>query len=170
MPVIAGSAPQASHPATFNRLNRSVTPTVPIQPLPATPFIPRAPAPLARQSVMPMRDATLPLDPIAGGHFMSNDQRLEITIPGSAVNGADVLAAGGQVRLSLRQIAPASGSSAGGSGHVSLGTFLIQVTDAQGRLVGHGTASPAIPPKEASTSSQLWSKRRRWSSADGRSG
>jgi hypothetical protein len=54
-----------------------------------------------------------------------------------------VALAGGRLGLLIREIASASGSSAGGSGHVSLGTFLLQVVDAGGKLATVGLRQPA---------------------------
>jgi RHS repeat-associated protein len=44
--------------------------------------------------------------------------------------------------LRIRQIMPSSGTNAGGSGHYSFGTYLIQVVDASGRLANHGLDLP----------------------------
>jgi hypothetical protein len=82
---------------------------------------------------------------LAAGHattFKGSDGRLEIDVPSGAVTSADVAAAGGYMSLLISQIAPASGSSAGGSGIVSFGTYLVQAVDAQGVLLTHGLRQP----------------------------
>jgi len=89
-----------------------------------------------------MQDAVLPLDPTKPASFVGSDGRLQVEVPTGAVTAADVSAAGGALALQIRQIAPASGSTAGGSGHVSLGTYLLQVVDSTGHLVSHGLRQP----------------------------
>ena len=72
-----------------------------------------------------------------GGRFLSRNGGLEVDVPAEAVTPADVAVAGGSMRLLVRQVEPASGGSAGGSGRDTFGTFLIQVLDSRGRLA-HG--------------------------------
>src|SRR5215471_3520353 len=92
----------------------------------------RLPAPAAVPAVAPgafssprpatavsMRPALVGLDPVAGGHFLGSDGVLEVTAPAGAVTAADVAGAGGGLSLLVRQLLPASGSNAGGSGHYS---------------------------------------------------
>jgi hypothetical protein len=74
------------------------------------------------------------LDPARGGRFTSKNGGLEVDVPAGAVTAADVSAAGGSMRLLVRQVQPASGGSAGGSGRYTFGTYLIQVLDARGHL------------------------------------
>ena len=62
-------------------------------------------------------------------------------VPAGAITAADQ-AAGGALQLAMRQIAPASGSSAGGSGLVSFGGYLVQVVDGNGVLVNQGLRKP----------------------------
>ena len=76
--------------------------------------------------------------PASSTHFVSSDKALTIDVPAGAVTQAETAADGGKTSLLVRQIQPASGSSAGGSGHVSFGTFLVQVIDAHGHLATHG--------------------------------
>lgn len=97
---------------------------------------------LLRSPAMPMQAGTVSIDPTNGAAFVGSDGRLEISVPSAAISSADVAAAGGKVALNIRQIAPASGSNAGGSGHVSFGTFLMQLVDASGQLLSHGLAQP----------------------------
>src|SRR6266536_1037796 len=88
------------------------------------------------------RPATVGLDPAQPAHLTSADSGLDVDVPAGAVTPADVAAAGGKMSLLLRQVVPASGSSAGGSGHVTFGTFLVQVLDAQGHLATQGLRQP----------------------------
>jgi hypothetical protein len=76
-----------------------------------------------------MQPALLNLDPVAPGHFLGSDGRFEIDVPTGSVTSDDLVTAGGQLDLSLRQIAPASGSTGGGNGLYSFGTFLVQTVD-----------------------------------------
>jgi hypothetical protein len=98
---------------------------------------PPQPAPVPAKVLGP-----LALDPATGGRFQSGDGSLEVDVPSGAVTAAEVAAAGGGMSLLVRQVAPASGSSAGGSGRYSFGTFLVQVLDARGNLVQHGLRQP----------------------------
>lgn len=113
----------------------------PLPPAASRPAAPVTPSRI-RSVTVPMKPGIVDLDPLTGAHFMGSDGRLEITVPPSAITDSDVRAAGGKLRLTIRQVAPASGSNAGGSGHISFGTFLIQVTDASGRLASHGLGKP----------------------------
>ena len=90
----------------------------------------------------PMQAGQLALTPAAAATFVGSDGRFEVDAPVGAVTPADVAAAGGAIRLRITQIAPGAGSSAGGSGLVSFGTYLIQVVDAQGVLLTHGLRKP----------------------------
>jgi RHS repeat-associated protein len=90
-----------------------------------------------------MSSATLTLDPNTASQFVGSDGGFQVDVPTGAVTSSDVALAGGRLGLLIRQIAPASGSSAGGSGHVSLGTFLLQVVDAGGKLATVGLRQPA---------------------------
>jgi RHS repeat-associated protein len=89
-----------------------------------------------------MRPATVPLDPSKPAHFASSDSALELDVPAGAVSTADMSAAGGQMSLLVRQVLPASGGSAGGSGHFTFGTFLVQVLDSKGQQAKHGLRQP----------------------------
>ncbi|HLQ15029.1 MAG TPA: fibronectin type III domain-containing protein [Candidatus Eisenbacteria bacterium] len=76
------------------------------------------------------------------GHFLSRDGRLEIDVPAEALSASDVAADGGSTSLAVSQVSPGSGSNAGGSGHFSYGTFLLQAVDAKGKLAKHGLRAP----------------------------
>ena len=89
-----------------------------------------------------MSAATLTLGPISAVHFVGSDGGLQVDVPTGAITSSDIAAAGGRLGLLIRQIAPASGGNAGGSGHVTLGTFLFQVVDAAGRLASVGLGQP----------------------------
>ena len=60
----------------------------------------------------------------------------------AAVTASDESQAGGPLSLQITQIAPASGSSAGGSGLISFGTYLLQLVDVHGKRVPHGLRAP----------------------------
>ncbi len=68
--------------------------------------------------------------------FVGSDGRLELDIPAGAITTADLAAAGGTITLRVTQIAPASGSNAGGE--LSFGVYLLQLVDAHGALLTHG--------------------------------
>jgi RHS repeat-associated protein len=89
-----------------------------------------------------MAAGTVPLLPGQTAHFLGSDGRLEISIPADGVTATDVAAAGGAMNLSIRQIDPESGGNAGGSGHYSFGSFLIQVLNASGGVASQGLRSP----------------------------
>jgi hypothetical protein len=140
-PASALAAGSSGHPNRFDpsRAARSVNH------LPAPPPAPSGPRPPAsgpRIPTVPMEPALVPLDPVLGGHFTGSDGALELTVPGGAVTGADVKAGGGGLSLLVRQVLPASGSNAGGSGHYTFGTWLMQVVDANGRPAARGLRQP----------------------------
>lgn len=86
-----------------------------------------------------MQPGLLPLDPAKDAQFNGSDGRLEVDVPAGAVSADDVKAApGNQIALRLTEIAPPSGSNAGGSGIVSFGTYLAELVDGKGRLLSHG--------------------------------
>ncbi|MDQ6712735.1 MAG: hypothetical protein M3Z28_06040 [Candidatus Dormibacteraeota bacterium] len=78
-----------------------------------------------------MQPGLLKLDPITTSRFQGSDGRLEIEVPAGAVTSTDLAAAGGQLSLSIKQIAPASGGTGGGSGRYSFGIYLIQTINGQ---------------------------------------
>jgi hypothetical protein len=85
---------------------------------------------LPRPVPLPMKPAIVPLDPNLDAQFVGSDGRLEIDLPAGAISATDLGAAGGSLSLSIRQIAPASGSTAGASGRYSFGTYLVQTITA----------------------------------------
>lgn len=97
-------------------------------PVPAgsSPAKPPPPGNLFHSLPMPMKSGLLKLDPLVASQFVGSDGRFEVDVPAGAVTPADMATAGGQLYLALRQVAPASGSSGGGSGMYSFGTFLVQ--------------------------------------------
>jgi RHS repeat-associated protein len=90
-----------------------------------------------------MTPSTIALNRNAPTHFVSNDDRLTVDVPDGALSSDQIAADGGNTSLLVRQILPASGSTAGGSGKYSFGTYLIQVIDATGKLASHGLRQPA---------------------------
>jgi len=85
---------------------------------------------------------SFPLNAGLPSHFLSSDGLLGIDVPAGAVSAADVAADGGTTSLSVQQVLPMSGSSAGGSGLFSFGTYLLRVLDANGNVSTHGLRQP----------------------------
>ena len=143
-PAMAGVAHGRSSPAPnrFDPTSRASS---------VRPALAAAPKPAASRAAVPlhpghrahtMQPATLPLDPSRPGQLTSGDSALELDVPAGAVSARDVAAAGGQMSLLLRQVMPASGASAGGSGHFTFGTFLVQVLDSRGQQAKQGLRQP----------------------------
>ncbi len=136
---------QGNGSGTPNRFNPSTDTTSVSHPATQTgPTAGNPPPPGSFQRSGPpsMQPGLLPLQPGKAAHFLGSDGRLEVNVPSGAITSADMSAASGQVDLKITQIAPASGSNAGGSGHVSFGTYLLQVVDGTGKLVPHGLRQP----------------------------
>ena len=74
------------------------------------------PGKLVHPAPMSMTAGSVTLDPGKPTQFIGSDGRFEVDVPNGAVTPADVAAAGGQLNLSVRQVAPASGGTGGGSG------------------------------------------------------
>lgn len=91
---------------------------------------------------LPMQPATISLSATVPSHFVSNDGSLTVDIPAGAISTDQIGVDGGSASLLVRQILPASGSNAGGSGHFSFGTYMLQVIDAKGQLATHGLSLP----------------------------
>ena len=89
-----------------------------------------------------MGPESFPLSATTPSHFLSRDGRLEIDVPAGAVTASDVAADGGSTSLAVSQISPGSGSNAGGSGHFSFGTYLLQTLDANGNKAKQGLRVP----------------------------
>lgn len=87
---------------------------------------------------MPMKAGSVDLQVNQVTSFVGSDKRLELLIPAGAMTTQDLAQAGGKITLRVTQVAPASGSNAGGSGDISLGTYMIQLLDAHGALLTHG--------------------------------
>jgi RHS repeat-associated protein len=100
------------------------------------------PQPLTHPKLPLMAPGTLVLHAGQAATFLGSDGRLEVDVPASALSATDQTQAGGSLSLLVSQIAPASGSSAGGSGHITLGTYLVQLVDAHGKRVHHGLHAP----------------------------
>jgi hypothetical protein len=103
---------------------------------------PSAPQPLRHPVPPPMQPGSLTLTPGQSALFIGSDGRLEVDVPASAVTSGDQRQAGGTLHLLITQIAPASGSTAGGSGLISFGTYLLQLVDVHGQRVAHGFHAP----------------------------
>jgi RHS repeat-associated protein len=103
---------------------------------------PSPPQHLSHTPPTSMLPGTLDLTPGQAIHFLSSDGRLEVDVPASATTASDLSQAGGKLTVQITQIAPASGSSAGGSGIISFGTYLLQLIDAHGKRVPHGFRAP----------------------------
>ncbi len=154
-----GAAPVASAHATIawqgtpNRVSPATSPVLKKKAPPAgfglgkTANAKAGPPQSLRRSaaLLPMKPADLPLSSATTATtFLSSDKRLEVDVPAGAISASDLAAASGTggLQLKISQIAPASGSSAGGSGLVSFGTYLIQLVNDQGILQTHGLRQP----------------------------
>ncbi len=136
----------ANIPNHFNPAPLSMTPHAAVPAVSPTPTVIPAQQsfrPIARGDRVVAQPALLALSATSGAHFVSSDGTLEIDVPTGAVSAADLRAANGK-KLALRviQTAPGSGSNAGGSGHVSLGSYLLQVVDGKGFLAAQGLRQP----------------------------
>ncbi len=125
----------AQHPNIFDPRTRtnSVTRARPRPAASARPG-PVTPRPFKRDLSTGFAPLRLRLDPVHGGRSVSADGAVEVDVPPGAVTRAEVSAAGGSMTVLVRQVLPASGGSAGGSGRYSFGTFAVQVLDAHGHL------------------------------------
>lgn len=143
-PGTARAATASGHPNRFDP--RSQATSVRPAHLPGTttakPMKVGPPQPARQGAPVPMKPGVVALDPGKGGHLQGSDGVLEISVPAGAVTKSDLSAAGGKLGLVVRQILPPSGSNAGGSGHYSFGTYLIQLVDAHGHLLKHGLRKP----------------------------
>jgi RHS repeat-associated protein len=101
-----------------------------------------SPQPITRPFIPSMQPGTLTLTPGQAATFLGSDGRLEVDVPGTAVTTSDRAAAGGTLTLQITEIAAPAGSSAGGWGVVSLGTYLLQVVDSTGKEAAHGFHAP----------------------------
>lgn len=136
--AIAASTASSASPNKFNPSGSAHS--VNRQP-PGTPKSysgPSHPGQMVKSQRFSMQPALVAISADTGSSFLSSDGRLEVDVPSGAVTTSDVAKDGGKTSLLIRQLLPASGSNAGGSGHYSFGTFLIQVLDANQRLATHG--------------------------------
>jgi hypothetical protein len=143
MPVALAKPMQGSpHHGDPSSGTRSVLHLPPASKLPPlTPLTGRPP--MAKQFIPSMQPGRLKLDPNKATTFVGSDGRLEIDVPAGAVSAADVAAAaGGTLALQVTEIAPPSGSNAGGA-VVSLGSYLVEVVDGLGHRSAHGLRTPA---------------------------
>jgi len=103
-----------------------------------------APQQMKRSLRMPMQPGSITLSATTASSFRGSDGRFEVQIPAGAISAQDLNQAGGSISLRVTQIAPPSGSNAGGSGQFSLGAYLLQLVDAHGRLLNHGLRQPVL--------------------------
>ncbi|HEU5383590.1 MAG TPA: RHS repeat-associated core domain-containing protein [Ktedonobacteraceae bacterium] len=127
-----------SHPNTLSPTAGSTSLTRTYTPAPMGSQPPHEPQTIQRNVQVPMQPGSVALSATKATRFVGSDGRLELLIPVGAVTTQDLSDAGGTITLKVTQIAPASGSNAGGSGHLSLGTYLLQLVDAKGVLLSHG--------------------------------
>jgi RHS repeat-associated protein len=131
------STPNTMNPATGTTSHPSASPT------PTTSSTkPSAPQVINHPMQMPMQAGSVELHAGQAADFRGSDGHLELRVPANAITAQDVTQAGGHISLKVTQVAPASGSNAGGSGEYSLGTYLLQLVDAKGRLLSHGLRKP----------------------------
>ncbi len=105
---------------------------------------PGKPQIITRNMHMSMKAASQVLQADKATSFLGSDGHFSLQIPPGAVTAQDLKDAAGSISLRVTQIAPASGSNAGGSGEFSLGTYLVQLVDAHGTLLSHGLRQPVI--------------------------
>jgi RHS repeat-associated protein len=101
------------------------------------------PGTMQRTFPVSMQPGALSLHIGQAAHFIGSDGILQVDVPAGAVTSSDLAQAqGGALTLQITQVLPASGSNAGGSGHVSFGTYLLQLVDGAGHPLGHGLHQP----------------------------
>ncbi len=141
-----GSTPDAGHPNRFDphthttSISHTPSSTASGSTSAVMPKLPRGT--LAQHTPLPMQPGQIALQPGKAAHYIGSDGRLIVDVPAGAVTATDVAQAGGALFLQVRQVAQTSGSSAGGSGEVSLGTYLLQVVDAHAVLATQGLHQP----------------------------
>ncbi|HEX8919814.1 MAG TPA: PA14 domain-containing protein, partial [Chloroflexota bacterium] len=130
---LPASTNRPSYDPTQSHLHLPPSPPITGKPGTARPPMPHAFAALPRE---------VAADP-AGFTFLSTDGRFEADVPAGAVTAQDLAgAAGHQEKLRVTQFAPASGGTAGGSGLISFGSYLVELVDGNGKRVGHGFHKP----------------------------
>ena len=140
---VTGTVAQAASSAAPNRFN----PTSRASSVEASPPATTTPANARRTGPghgqpPAAQPAVVALDPALPTHLATSDSKLELDLPAGSVTATDVAAAGGKMSVLVRQVMPASGGTAGGSGHFTFGTFLVQVLDANGALAKQGLRQP----------------------------
>ncbi len=139
-PVVLKGAP--SKPNVVSPTAGSTSLAQPSHPAPEGSAPIGTPQPITHTVPLSMKAGSLALQANTTTHFLGSDGHLEVSIPATAISPQDLLQAGGSLHLQVSEIAPPSGSNAGGSGHLSLGTYLFQLVDANGVLVNHGLHAP----------------------------
>jgi RHS repeat-associated protein len=148
-----GSSDYQGSPNTASGINLNPshpTKDVPMPTLPGTGSTAKPGQPGPDSNYVPaMKPLHIPITPGQSMHGTSNDGVLDVTIPADAFTGSNVAPAPGAgqghsaglalvaptaTQVVVTQIAPASGSSSSG-GVISLGTYLLQLQDAQGKEV-----------------------------------
>ncbi|HEU5231201.1 MAG TPA: hypothetical protein VFU49_25490, partial [Ktedonobacteraceae bacterium] len=129
-----------SHPNTTSASAGSTSLTHQYTPGPLGSQPPHVPQPIPHAFQPAMQSGSISLSSSGATHFVGSDERLELLISAGAVTAQDIANAGGTITLRVTEIAPASGSNAGG--HLSLGTYLLQLLDAKGTLLSHGLRVP----------------------------
>src|SRR5690348_15894249 len=137
----AGNAQTRPNRFDPTRNATSVTPSAKQAHLPDH-WTPPPAQPIRRGVSLTMHDGRINLDPAKPTQFVGSDGLLELDAPAGTVSQKDLAAAGGALTLQITQIAPASGSTAGGSGHISLGQYLVQLVDAHGKRPAQGLRQP----------------------------
>ncbi len=125
------SASSASQPQQPSSSTSSSAPSLPA----------KTPVPIRHTPDLPMTAATVTLQAGQAATFLGSDGKLEVDVPANAVSAADIASSGGSLNLKITQIAPASGSSAGGSGRISFGAYLLQVVDGKGNRVAQSLSA-----------------------------
>ncbi len=91
---------------------------------------------IPRQVIVPQPNVTgsVTLSATTATTLATNDGRFTLDIPAGALTASDLAAVGGPLTLKVTQLAGAVGG--GASGHLSLGTYRIELLGPRGRLTG----------------------------------
>jgi YD repeat-containing protein len=141
--AIHAAAPAASHPAHHTDPRQNATSVIhhPVAPKAPTFTASKQPVSIPRPGPGGMQPGTVAVSATQAFHFLGSDGRLEVAAPAGLFSADDIAQVGG-IQAHISQIAAGSGSSAGGSGLVSLGTYLITYTDAKGNGLPFGPRQP----------------------------
>ncbi|TME01475.1 MAG: hypothetical protein E6I69_13535 [Chloroflexi bacterium] len=154
--VIAAHAASSGQPNLFDPNSAATSVNhLPPEPAPEANPTPGTPTPFMKNPTVSMAPASFSLSVSTPSHFVSSDGRLLIDVPAGALSPTDLAADGGSTSLLVRQILPQSGSNAGGSGHYSFGTYLIQILNSSGQLANHGLQQPVTLTMHYGASSAL---------------